>query len=435
MVRGIGRLRAPRRPPRTATALAAAAFAVVTVGLVLDQAGVGLGTELPPFFASFDPGVASAAPLALVVLVAATVLGARAVEWSASPAAFAAYATALAAAARLALAAAGGGTGSFSSVFGTDPEAANEYLPALPALDRGIGPFLDRFAEVVPSLPIHPSAHPPGLLIALDLLGIDGAGSMAALVIVLGLAVVPLTYLLSRRVGLDPGRARIATLLVAFSPAAMIYGVTSTDALFASLGMVAAVLLLGSGLASRIAGALALAFAALFSWALLAIGAFAFVVVSLRERLRDGIAMAALAAAALLGTMLALWGIWGFDPIGSLAAASDVYELGISNARPWIFWVFGSPVAWALASGIPIAWYAARALGQGAAVAVGLAVIVTVAAALGFSKAETERIWLFMAPLAAVAAAYVIPRDRAAPVLGLLVAQAIAIELLLGTTW
>lgn len=421
--------------PIVASALAAVAALTVVVGLSLAATGVKLGTQLPPFFVSWDPGVDPAAAVAIPALALAAWLATKLLDWSGSSAWFLVAAMALAAVARLALAAAGGGISSWFSIFGSDVEAANEYLPALPALDRGVGNFLDRFAEVAPSLPIHPSAHPPGLLLLLDGLGIDGARGMAALVIVVGLGVVPLTYALARKVDLDPGRARIATLLVAFSPAAMLYGVTSADALFATLGMVAAVLLVGSGVASRIAGALALAIAAFFSWALLAIGAFSFVVVALRARLRDGIVMAAISGVALLIFLSGLWAIWGFDTFGTLAAASEVYDMGISQVRPWVFWVVGSPTAWALASGVPIAWYGAKALGMRAPTALGLAAIVTVATLLGFSKAENERIWLFMTSLLAVAAASALPRERAAAVLGLCVGQAVAMELLLGTIW
>ena len=44
--------------------------------------------------------------------------------------------------------------------------------------------------------------------------------------------------------------------------------------------------------------------------------------------------------------------------------------------------------------------------------AVALAVVVVVAAVAGFTKAETERIWLFLVPLACVAAAPAIAPRR-----------------------
>ena len=67
--------------------------------------------------------------------------------------------------------------------------------------------------------------------------------------------------------------------------------------------------------------------------------------------------------------------------------------------------------------------------------AVALAAVVVAASVLGFTKAETERIWLFLVPFACVAAAPVLRPRRLAPVLGALAAQALAVELLLFTVW
>ena len=170
--------------------------------------------------------------------------------------------------------------------------------------------------------------------------------------------------MLARRLGIEDDRARAAAMLIAFSPAALLYGVLSTDAMFATLGLVAACLLVGSGLLSWIAGGIALAVASFFSWALLAVGAFAAVVQLLRRGLGSAIGMAVVAGVILLGGYLGLYAATGFDPIGSVRAAGDAYDLGISNARPYLFWLFGSPVAFAVALGIPTAWFAARALGS-----------------------------------------------------------------------
>lgn len=429
--------RASRLPPGAPLALLlwALGAAVVAWGLIADAAGVGLGTLNPPFFVSWEPDLdLSAVPwLALLAVSAAAVVPLA--RGALGTPTFLLGVTGLALVARLALAAAGDGAAGWYAVFGGDPEAANEYLPALPALDLGVGDFLDRFAELAPSLPIHPSAHPPGLLLLLDGLGIDGPRGMAALVILAGVASAPLTYALARQLDLEPGRARIAAVLVAFSPAMMIYGVASADALFATLGVAVAVPLVASRLAARAAGAVGLAVVSFFSWALLAVGAFCAVVVALREGVRSALALAVGAAVALVVFYGLLYAATGYDQLGVLAAANDAYELGIANARPWTFWVLGSPVAFFVALGLPITWYTARALGTGARAAIGLAVIVAVASVLGFSKAETERIWLFMAPLACVAAAQLVPRHRLPAVLALLVAQAVLAELLLETVW
>ena len=157
--------------------------------------------------------------------------------------------------------------------------------------------------------------------------------------------------------------------------------------------------------------------------------------VAQREGLRTAFWVAAGAGLALLTFYGVLYAASGYDPFGVLAAANEAYELGISQARPWAFWVLGSPVAFFVALGLPISWYAARALGIGNAVAVSLAAIVVVSAVLGFSKGETERIWLFMAPLACIAAAAVLPRRRLPLVIALLAAQAAIAELALETIW
>ena len=421
---------------RTAGWLAAVAAATIVAGFAIDAAGGGLGTPLPPFFAHWDPAI-DGAGVAWVALLGATLAGAIALlRPGRSVLTFLAGAFALALVARLALAAAREGIDGWYTVFGTDPEAANEYLPVLPTIESlGVRDFLDRFAELAPTLPIHPSAHPPGTPLLIDAMGIVGPRALAAFVIVVGAAAVPLTYALGRCTGLGEERARAAAMLIALSPAAMLYGVVSTDAMFATFGLAAACLLLAGGIGARVLGMLALAVASFFSWALLAIGAFATIVVALRESVRAAAGLAIGAGLAVLGFYAALHAATGFDPIGAIEAAGEAYDLGISSARPYLFWLFGSPVAFAVALGLPTAWYAARALGTGDAVAIGLAAIIVVAAVIGLTKAETERIWLFMGPLAAVAAAALVPRERMPLLLALLAAQALAASLLLETIW
>ncbi|MEO7198092.1 MAG: hypothetical protein ABIZ50_06425 [Solirubrobacterales bacterium] len=427
-----------RALPGTPTALALTALAVLTVavGLTVHAAGGGLGTALPPFFATWaphlDPRALIALPLFAMALLGAVLLARDGI----GVLTFLAGALAVTLLVRLGIAAARDGIDAFYDVYGGRPEAGNEYLPALPALDSlGTHEFLDRFAELSPTLPIHPSAHPPGMLLLLSALGIDRAWAMATLTISVGTLTVPLTYALARSLNMGEARCRAAALLLALSPSALLYGVTSTDALFGTLAAAAACLLVGTGLLRRVAGALALALASAFSWALLAIGAFATIVVGLRRGARDAVRLALLIALALVAFYGALYATTGFDPLGSVRAANDAYDLGIANARPYAFWLFGSPVAFAVALGLPTAWYAARALGTGNATAIGLAAIILAAVVVGVTKAETERIWLFMGPLGAVAAAAVLPLQRMPLILAALAAQALASGLLLDTIW
>lgn len=421
---------------RTALALALAAVLTVAVGLIGKAAGLNLGAPLQPFFAYWEPAIDPAAIWALPALGLALAASIPLIRGAGGTLAFIVGVIAIALLGRLALAAAREGTMGWYSVFGLDPEAGNEYLPALPALDSlGLAAFLDRFAELSPTLPIHPSAHPPGLLLLLDLLGIDGPRGMATLVIGVATLIAPLTYVLARNLALEEWRARAAALLVALSPGAMIYGATSPDAMFATLATAAVCLLVASGPIARAIGAATLVLASFFSWALLAGGAFAAIVLLLREGIGSALKTALMAGVLLFGAYITLHAATGFDPLGSIRAAGEAYDLGISNARPYLYWLFGSPVAFFVALGLPISWYAARALGTGNEVAIGLVAIVAVSVLVGLTKAENERIWLFMAPLAAVAAASILPRRAVPPVLALLVAQAVAAELLLDTIW
>jgi hypothetical protein len=112
-----------------------------------------------------------------------------------------------------------------------------------------------------------------------------------------------------------------------------------------------------------------------------------------------------------------------------------VYRHSVASVRPYAFWLLGSPVAWAIMLGAPIAAAALAAVVRREPAAVALAVVVAVAATGGFTKAETERIWLFLVPLACVAAAPGLPRSRLGPAIAFLIAQALAVEVLFDTVW
>jgi len=103
--------------------------------------------------------------------------------------------------------------------------------------------------------------------------------------------------------------------------------------------------------------------------------------------------------------------------------------------RPYAFWLFGSPVAFLLVLGLPIAWLAARGLGRGDRLAVAIWVVIAISAVLGLTKAETERIWLFYAPYVCLAAAPLVTRRGLRPLLALLALQALVVEALFGTPW
>lgn len=426
---------APALVPVVALALTVPVGIVLTIVLEPRAFGSWLGAPLPPLFVVWSPTFGPMAAAAVVLVpgaaVAAPLLGSSRV----GPRAFAAGALLLAVALRLGLAAARGGVAAWSAPFADGVRGGNEYLPALPGIEGlGLAGYLDRFAEIMPSLPVHPSAHPPGTIVLLHLLGLDGAGRMAALTIGVGALAVPLAYALGR-VLLGEREARVAALLLAFCPAAVIYGATSADALYATLGLAAAIPLAARGRLTRPVGAVALAVASFFSWALLAVGAWAAVLAWARDGLRSALRLSLVCAAVLAAAYSLLYAATGYDPLAVLSTAGELYRLGVSGERPYWYWVLGSPAAFAIAIGLPLAWFAIKGVGERRAPAVALAAIVLVAAILGFSKAETERIWLFMAPLACVAAAPTIDGRRLRIVLVALAIQALAVELLFYTLW
>jgi methylthioxylose transferase len=427
---------APPRPRAIVSRIViAGAAGTVATGLLIRHLHGGLGTASPPFVMAWGPRLH---PLAAVSAVAAAAGVALAARLPRRPLSFAAAVLGLALALGLTLNLARTGTAGWSAIFDVGPggsfEAPNEYLPGLPALSYGARFYLDRFAELVPSLPVNVAGHPPGPLLVLHALGISTAAGAAALCIGAGVLGAPLTYVLGRAL-LDEREARVAAVLFACSPSTLLFGVTSFDYLYLTCGLAAACLLVAERPAIRAAGAVALAAASLMSWALLAVGAWAAIVRWRRRGARAALVLAAACAAGWLAVDGLLAAAYGYDPIGTLRATEAVYRNSVASVRPYAFWAFGSPVAWGAMLGLPIAAAAVRSAVAGHDPAIALTVVVAVAALGGFSKAETERIWLFLVPLACVAAAPMIARRRLTPIVALLLAQALVVEVLFDTVW
>ena len=418
----------------------ALAAATIGYGFAARASGTELGASLAPFLWDWRPRAHPLALPAAALLALGASLAPRLRSPALGPLAFAGLTLALGLALRLALASARAGTQGLWDVYRLgNHEAGREYLPALPALDFGARFFLDTFAEVGASLPVHAVGHPPGLLLMLHALGIEGPRGMAALTIGAGALAIPLTYLLSRAL-LDEQRARSAALLYVFAPSAALYGATSADALYATVALAAAIPLALAVRRAPAGGALPLgagllALASFFSYANLAIGAWATVLAAYQSSVRRALTVAVACGVALALFYGALALATGYDPIGALRATESVYREGIAARRPYAFWVFGSPVAFLVALGPPIAWFALRSTGAREPAAVALVAVVVVAAVLGFSKAETERIYQFLVPLACIAAAITLPPQRLPITLAALAAQALAVELLLYTVW
>jgi hypothetical protein len=406
----------------------AAMVATVVVGLALDASGTQLGVPHPPFIGAYGPQANTLELVTIPAFVAAVAL----VPWllRRKPALFAAalYATTLIL--RVTLNTGRGGTNQLDRALFVGPkgEGKNEYLPSLAAFDYGPRFVLDRFAELVPSLPVHSAGHPPGLLLVMHYLSLDTSPRLTAFILFVGAASAPLTYVLAKR-QFDEDVAKVAGLLAAFAPAMLHFGATSADAVYLTIGLLAAIPLLSG----RVwLGALALAVASLFAWSLLAVAAWAAILVGPRG-LRPAIRLGLITGAVLLAFHALFALATGFDPLGTLKATSHVYEIGIASRRPYAYWLFGSPTAFLLILGVPIAWLALTRLGQAKPEALAIFAVIAVSCVLGFTKAETERIWLFLAPFVILCAAPLVRRPQL--VVALLALQAVTYELVFDTLW
>jgi len=420
-----------------------AVFAVgaltIAVGLIVRRfTDTPIGVPWPPALGNPDLGAHPLLALSLALFATAVVLCPRLLDERLTPGRVALILFAGTLALRLALAAGRGGTGEWDKVFdeARSFEAPNEYLPALPTVDLGPGYFLDRFAELVPSMPVHVAGHPPGLPLVMHFLGLDTPARLAAFCIVAGAIAAPLTYGLAREL-LEERGARLAGLLMAISPQALMFGVTTADAVYATLGLLAAWPLARASRRARLLGAVMLFVATLFAWSLLAIGAWAAILAWRRHGLRSAIELSAICGVVLLALHGAFAALTGFDPIGTVRATEEVYRLGIASIRPYWYWLFGSPVGFLLVLGIPITWLALRVLARGTDEAVAIFAVLAIAAVMGFTKAETERIWLFFAPFVCLAAARGLARrpQLVVPVAAALAAQALLHEALSDTVW
>ena len=90
---------------------------------------------------------------------------------------------------------------------------------------------------------MHSAGHPPGLLMTMHFLGLDTRAAAGRFCILVGALCAPLTYVLAKRL-FDDRVARIAGVLAAFSPAMLHFGATSPDAVYLTLGLLAAIPLL-----------------------------------------------------------------------------------------------------------------------------------------------------------------------------------------------
>src|SRR6478752_6011201 len=197
---------------------ALAAIATVAVGLRLDATGTQLGVPHPPFIGAWGPRANLWLVVAVPCFIGAVALVPTLLR--ARPVVLAVALFVVTLTLRLVLNFVRLGTGQLDRALTVGPrgEGKNEYLPSLAAFDYGPRFVLDRFAELVPALPVHSAGHPPGLLLTMHYLSLDTAPRLAWFCILVGALSAPLTYVLARRL-FEENVARVAGVLAAFSPA------------------------------------------------------------------------------------------------------------------------------------------------------------------------------------------------------------------------
>jgi hypothetical protein len=311
--------------------------------------------------------------------------------------------------------------------------------------------FLRAFPDRLPSLPFHATGHPAGATVLYELLGRvwPGIQGAAVLTVALGsLGAVNVAGFARDELGEKGGRWALA--LWTLSPVVVLYTATSADAVFA-------VVLAGAALASHrglmrrspawsLAGGALLWLASMLTYSSVLLLVFLLVAATgrLREQRAWVLAWAALSAVTTLGLAGLLWLATGHDPLASLAAVYQAYSAAPGSAhRPYTVYALGNVVAFGGMLGIPLlAALAARAVAVvrqrswASADAAALAMLLA-GGAWGFSRGEVERIFLFMVPLVLVPAVRQLLawRVRLPVVAALLLAQTVAVQVLLFTRW
>jgi hypothetical protein len=237
------------------------------------------------------------------------------------------------------------------------------------------------------------------LLALLDRFGLGGDRWIAALVIAGGAVAAVAALVLARQVAGEVV-ARRAAPFVATMPAA-IWIASSADALFAGVVLTGVALVALAcarrdrmGDAQALLGGVLLGVALHLSYGLVLVGplVLAVAVASRGPRVRS-LAIAVIGASAVTAAFLAA----GFAWWRGLLATHDAYYAGIASHRPYSYFVVANLAALAFAVGPVVAVGVARLRGALWWLVGPVLAAVAIADLSGMSKAEVERIWLFLA--------------------------------------
>jgi hypothetical protein len=317
-------------------------------------------------------------------------------------------------------------------------------VPLVPSI-----PDLLQYARLHPVLPDFPAQHPPGATLFYVLVdrvwpGLTGAALASVAAACLGVLVV--AGLARDQLGEDG--ERIAVACWALAPLTILYAATSADAMWAPL-LAGGALAAHRGLWRRswawtVAGGVLLWAASMMTFA--AVLVLAFLAVRALARWRSDRAWVLRWAVGTTVVVLALAGglylAVGYSPLEAVRLVESFWS-GAPGQRDWRLWLPFDLLAFLGMLGFPLtAAILARLRGVARERAFTSFEAATVAmlvagAAWGHTKGEVERMWQFMVPFAVVVAAAQLRRWRVSlPLVGaLLVAQAVAVQVLFFTRW
>ncbi|WP_426571396.1 glycosyltransferase family 39 protein [Aquihabitans sp. McL0605] len=432
--------------------------AFVLIGFEAPSVRRGVGRPAlarPPLYGDYVPHVGThlVVPLAAaVVLITAAALWPRLSDRAVPPVAYLALVTVSWAVAQT--------TGQQARLFAgyhRPAEAAEARLVGQIGLRRYVAGYGER------TLPQVLSNHPPGrVLVRAGLQHLFGSGVVGpsiVLCLVAGLVVFP-TWGLARELA-GTAVARPAVLLLAASPAVLLYSWASWEAIEAPILLTAA-FLLARGLARdelrtgwALAGGMVLGLSTFWTYSGAFLGLAVVLLVLVPSRGRAWRRLLAPAAGVAIGIGL-LWALLGDNVVHTYLATRAApeeriqYRIAHHDMRNGAYWLVGGPVAWLIGAGAPVVALTVLALRRIPWTRALLAVLGPLvlyaslpATVTSLIPGELERTWLWVYPLAAVTAAAalapIVDRDRQGDgpwrrlvpgLVGIGVATAIAIEAL-----
>lgn len=309
-----------------------------------------------------------------------------------------------------------------------------EFADDLPRF-HGIADTLRSYVPLMPTLQWYGQHYPPGNLLLLEIERATGVTGLTKTLVILAtaLTVIPL-YKLGRELELDERSAGLAALLFSASTSVLILCTINTTSLLVlpatmCLWMLVRGMRTGSALTAAILGT-AFWFYLMFSFSASILGVMMALIVILAWRegiypLRNIIRTGAISLAALGAIIATVYLATRFNLVACFISAIHGHHEqqgngGFDTPARWLIRSTGNILAYAfstvpvciLAASAAVALWRARDRSLARALFTALIATIFIAGFSGLFYIETERIWIFMTPALAIAAAVDIGRRQ-----------------------